>query len=314
MFSDSDLSRERRTVKMTRPRTFIHIHLDLRSSGSALCRTDTCWTRSAGGSASSERHCRVLLRAFTQPPAADQQCWTRRRCREWPVGHADGGSGTSGALLPRSAPVNRGRPSSRQSDRILPVRDGHSISTSLRVRFAALGPGFDGESQFIFYAATPGAFVDLASDFGYALDTPAITASPSIRSADGTGRHGQDGGVRAARDGQGTRRSDGVRAVVLDADLPPLTTSSGLAGLDERSTINRALGVLIDQGHHPDGAHATLRRHAAAAGVEPHLRRAAAAARVSERAGSGPPGGHCQVPATQRSSAGRPSTRPVWAD
>jgi hypothetical protein len=47
---------------------------------------------------------------------------------------------------------------------------------------------------------------------------------------------------------------------VLDADLPPPTTMSGLIGLDELSTVNRAVGILVDQGHHPNQAHATLRR------------------------------------------------------
>jgi hypothetical protein len=46
---------------------------------------------------------------------------------------------------------------------------------------------------------------------------------------------------------------------------------SRLTGLDDVSTINRAIGILIDQGHHPDKAHATLHRHAVTAGVEPHI-------------------------------------------
>ncbi|HWJ52434.1 MAG TPA: ANTAR domain-containing protein, partial [Propionibacteriaceae bacterium] len=156
-----------------------------------------------------------------------------------------------------------------------------SITTSLRVGFAALGPGFDGESGVVFYAATPGAFVDLAADFGYALDTPITTASSTASSADSTDGDGQDGrdhtdvdrqqGDHHDGDGQhGPSRSDRNRLIVLDADLPPTATRSGLVGLDERSMIDRAIGVMLDQGHHPDGAHATLRQHAAAAGVEPH--------------------------------------------
>ena len=35
--------------------------------------------------------------------------------------------------------------------------------------------------------------------------------------------------------------------------------------------VERAIGIMIDHGHHPDHAHATLRRQAADAGVEPHL-------------------------------------------
>jgi hypothetical protein len=154
----------------------------------------------------------------------------------------------------------------------LRVRDGDPINTSLRVAFAALGQGFDGESGVVFYAATPGAFVDLAADFGYALDTPiATTGVPpgSADSADGEGRHrpGQRDGHRQ----HGPGRRDGDRLIVLDADLPPATTGSGLVGLAERSTLDRAVGVMINQGHDPDRAHATLRRHAAAAGLEPHI-------------------------------------------
>lgn len=143
----------------------------------------------------------------------------------------------------------------------LPSQDGGSIKTSMRVGFAALGPGFDHESRAVFYAETPGAFVDMAADFEYALDTPTTTHSHPTRSADSSdsdARHGVD-------------RCDGHRPIVLDADLPPPTTASGLVGLDELSTVERAVGIMIDHGHHPDQAHATLRRDAAAAGVEPHI-------------------------------------------
>ena len=153
----------------------------------------------------------------------------------------------------------------------LPVHDVDSITTSLRVGFAALGPEFDGESRVVFYAATPGAFVDLAADFGYALDTPVVpTALPpgSADSADGTGHsHSQHDGDTQHCPG----RIEGDRLIVLDADLPPTTTRSRLIGLDDRSTIDRAVGVMIDHGHHPDRAPATLRGQAAAAGVEPHI-------------------------------------------
>jgi hypothetical protein len=138
--------------------------------------------------------------------------------------------------------------------------DGDSVHTSLRVGFAALGPG-DGESHVVFYAATPGAFVDLAADFRYAPDTLTTTAGTpagAVDSKDGARQHGPGGG-------------DADQLIVLDADLPPLTTRSGLVGLAERSVLDRAIGIMIDQGHDPNLAHATLRRRAAAAGVEPHI-------------------------------------------
>jgi hypothetical protein len=147
-------------------------------------------------------------------------------------------------------------------------QDGESITTSLRVPLPALGAGFDPQSRIVFYAATPGALVDLAADFGYALDTPTITASipaaspPSGADPTGAGRH--DG-----HDGHG--RHDGPWMILLDADLPPPTPTSGLTGLHELSTINRAVGTLIEQGHQPNQAHASIRRHAAAGGLEPHI-------------------------------------------
>ena len=153
----------------------------------------------------------------------------------------------------------------------LPVQDVDSINTSLRVGFAALGPGFDGESRIVFYAATPGALVDLAADFGYALDTPVVTTGippESADSTDGAGRHSHGQRDDDRQHGPGRR---GDRLIVLDADVPPTTTRSGIIGLDERSTIDRAVGVMIDHGHNPDRAHATLRRQAAAGGVEPHI-------------------------------------------
>ena len=155
--------------------------------------------------------------------------------------------------------VDNGHPVSLTA--FFPPADGDSVNTSLRVGFAALAPEFDGESHVVFYAATPGAFVDLAADFSYALDTPTTTAgTPAgfVDSKDGARQHGPG-------------RSDALQLIVLDADLPPLTTRSGLAGLAERSVLDRAIGIMIDQGHDPDLAHATLRRRAAAAGVEPHI-------------------------------------------
>jgi len=140
------------------------------------------------------------------------------------------------------------------------TEDG-AITTSLRLPFAALAPGFHVGSRVVFYAATPGAFVDLAADLGHALHAPIIFDGLRPRlseSLEGDGQHGDN-----PRDGQ--------ESIVLDADLPPATLVSRLNGLADASTINRAVGMLIDQGHHPDEAHATLHRHAVTAGVEPHI-------------------------------------------
>ena len=56
----------------------------------------------------------------------------------------------------------------------------------------------------------------------------------------------------------------------LDGDLPPVTMTSGIAGLEELSTINRAVGVLIGDGHRPEAAHDILRRGASVAGTDTH--------------------------------------------
>ena len=91
-----------------------------------------------------------------------------------------------------------------------PAIDGESPATSLRLALSTLGPGFDPDSQVVFYAGRPGALVDLAADLGYLH------------------RH--------------TRPADrpGQLPVVLDRDLPPESTLSGLSGLAEYATIPRA--------------------------------------------------------------------------
>jgi hypothetical protein len=138
--------------------------------------------------------------------------------------------------------------------------DDGAISTSMRLPFATLGDGFNRDSRVVFYAATPGAFVDLAADLGHALQAPVLFSRPPPGATDGA-------------DGDGLNRGhqDGQETIVLDADLPPRGTTSGLTGLDEMSTISRAVGMLIDQGHPPDEANSTLQRRATAAGVEPHV-------------------------------------------
>jgi hypothetical protein len=135
-----------------------------------------------------------------------------------------------------------------------------TITTSLGLPFVILGSGFHRDSRGVFYAATLGAFVDLAADLGHALQAPVIFSRPGFNAADGANG---DGSTRGDQDGQ--------RSIVLDADLPPRTLASGLTGLVEMSTINRAVGMLIGQGYSPDEAQTMLRRHASAAGVEPHV-------------------------------------------
>ena len=125
-------------------------------------------------------------------------------------------------------------------------------ATSLRVAWAALVPESDGDSHVIFYAARPGAFVDLAADLSYALGIP--TGSPRSPPVDGAANAHED---RAA--------------IELDGDLALETPRSGLTGLAELSTINRAVGFLIGQGHLPEHAHEILRRGAAGAGVDIHV-------------------------------------------
>ena len=135
-----------------------------------------------------------------------------------------------------------------------------SITTSLRLPFAAFGSDFDPDSGGVFYAATPGAFVDLAADLGYTLDTPTTTPNARYSAGDtnGGGKHNPC-------------HRDAHPAIAVDVDLPLTVLESGLTGLDELSTINQAIGFLMDQGHHSEQAPATLRGGAASAGVEPHI-------------------------------------------
>jgi hypothetical protein len=139
--------------------------------------------------------------------------------------------------------------------RITPHR---AVTTSLRVPLTVFGPRFDSESRITLYAATAGAFVDLAADLSYALHL----RSSTDRSIDAAGS--SDGDDR--RHGQ----VDSDRRITLDADVPLSPLASGVSGLSELSTINRAIGVLIGRGHHPDLASHTLRRNAFREGLEPH--------------------------------------------
>ena len=135
--------------------------------------------------------------------------------------------------------------------------DGHKVrvGTSLGLPLGLVSQ-IDGESRVVFFAATPGAFTDLAADLSYALGgIPVDQASPAVDGVDQSGT-----------------RVDGQRSVIeLDADIPPLYRKSGLAGLAELTVLNRAIGMLVSQGYEIEQAQEHLRHNAAAAGVEPHI-------------------------------------------
>jgi hypothetical protein len=136
--------------------------------------------------------------------------------------------------------------------------DGHDapIGTSLRIPLGLVSRMVDGESRVVFFAGTPGAFTDLAADLSHALGGIPVNGRSS------TANNADDHGTRV----------DGHRKVIdLDIDLLPASRTSGLTGLAELTVLNRALGMLIQQGHDIEQAHHLLRREAAAAGVEPHI-------------------------------------------
>jgi hypothetical protein len=157
-----------------------------------------------------------------------------------------------------------------------------TATTSLRIPLTVLGPRFDPESRVTLCAATAGAFVDLAADLSYALHLP---TSPD-RSTDTGGSDCDD-----RRHGQ----VDGDRRVTLDADMPPCPSVSGVSGLSELSTINRAIGVLIGHGHHPHHAGDTLRRDASREGLELHSYAARLLGRHQPVRGNGPRCRHVAV-------------------
>jgi hypothetical protein len=116
--------------------------------------------------------------------------------------------------------------------------DERAAATSLR--WATAHTGTQEEASLTLYAHHPGAFVDLAADLGCVLQS-----RPRLN----------DG-----------RPSDDL--IRLDTDLPPPALTSGITGVEEMSTINRATGVLINRGAHPEQAMLDLARHSAAAGLD----------------------------------------------
>jgi hypothetical protein len=97
------------------------------------------------------------------------------------------------------------------------------IVTSLRLPMG--WAALQAGSTIIFYSGVPGAFVDLAADLSYSLHLPPGT-------------------------------------IVLDEDTAAPVGESGLTGTTEASTINQAIGVLIDRGYTPATAGAHLKLQA----------------------------------------------------
>ena len=120
--------------------------------------------------------------------------------------------------------------------------------TSLRIPLSAL-TRCEPDSFIVFYAITPGAFVDFAADLSYTLEL-----AP----------------------GQ----------LVLDQDLAPPERSTSLHRLVD---VNQALGVLYDRGDSPRSAQAELHRAAAATGVTIDAAARAIIASATTAAGAPPP-------------------------
>ena len=101
------------------------------------------------------------------------------------------------------------------------------ITTSLHLTLGGY-PLLDPSTEITFFAATPGAFVDLGADLTFALGAAA-----------------------------------GPR---LDQDLPtPVWT--GVTGISEMSEINVAIGILIGHDHTPETARREFHRIAKAAAI-----------------------------------------------
>ncbi len=101
------------------------------------------------------------------------------------------------------------------------------IKTSLRLPLETLAGNVYGVA--VFFAAVPGAFVDLDADLRHVLNL----ADDALR---------------------------------LDQDLRP-SMLSGINGADELSTINKAIGVLIEHGYPIEAAEDEVRRQAVREGL-----------------------------------------------
>jgi hypothetical protein len=103
----------------------------------------------------------------------------------------------------------------------------HEDALSTRAVAASIRIPLDDESggdtsSLVLYAATPGAFVDLAADLSYAMGN---SSDP----------------------------------FALDSDLTAPSAGSGISGLEAHSRINQAIGILIDEGFTADSARDELR-------------------------------------------------------
>jgi hypothetical protein len=110
-----------------------------------------------------------------------------------------------------------------------------ATTTSLRLPLPLLSPVYEPGGRAVFYSSVQGTFVDLAADLTYVLD----------------------------------RARTHPVTIELDGDLPLMTSGVLVTGLDDLATLNRAAGILIAQGQHPDTAPQALRSRAAAAGLTP---------------------------------------------
>ena len=106
-----------------------------------------------------------------------------------------------------------------------PAVDPAHVASSVLVPLPGgpTGPGDSDALRVVFYAATPGAFVDFAADLCFALGLP-LTACP------------------------------------IDEHLTPEIPSVGSTDLAQLTLINQAIGVLLERGHTPSTAQAELHR------------------------------------------------------
>jgi hypothetical protein len=97
-----------------------------------------------------------------------------------------------------------------------------SVRASILVPLGAAAAPSDG-TCIVFYAETPGAFVDLSADLGWTTGLPA-------------------------------------GMILLDQHLLLPVEGSAVTGLRELSRINQAIGILIEQGSTPESARSELDR------------------------------------------------------